>query len=370
MTESIGAEFSVAAYAAQLVRAHACHARLWLRVSDFVIALRSNSRTLLADLEDHFGSLALASEPGRTDVTITAVETEPAVLPVSFREWPREPGKLGGKEAYADAGDGRIIRKVRTGMHFLLGRSELVAVGSCVKNSNQVVNFIISQYISRRLHEGWSLCHGAGVAVADRGIGIAARAGAGKSTLALHLMSCGLSFVSNDRLLIRRAGPNDAAEMAGVPKMPRVNPGTLLDNPDLAGILPAERERQLRQLPLEKVWDIEEKYDVMVDRLYGPNRCRYRTELTALLILNWSNRSSEPARFGRVDIAARSDLLSLVMKTSGVFHRNVDGQAVAAPLEPAEYMTALQGVPVFEATGRADFARGVGFCRELLAAQS
>jgi len=254
-------------------------------------------------------------------------------------------------------------------MHFLLGRSELVAVGPCVKNSNQVVNFIISQYISRRLHEGWALCHGAGVAVSDRGIGIAARAGAGKSTLALHLISSGLSFVSNDRLLIRRAGPNEAAEMAGVPKMPRVNPGTLLNNADLAGILPAERERELRQLPTEKIWDIEEKYDVMIDRVYGPNRCHYRTELTALLILNWSNRSSEPARFDQVDISARGDLLSLVMKASGVFHRNVDGKTTAESLDPAEYVSALRGVPVIEATGRADFARGVGFCRELLAAQ-
>ena len=73
--------------------------------------------------------------------------------------------------------------------------------------------------------------------VARRGIGIAARAGAGKSTLALHLLSSGLSFVSNDRLLIKAgaSGP----ELAGIPKMPRVNPGTLLNL--AAGVLKQAR---------------------------------------------------------------------------------------------------------------------------------
>jgi HprK-related kinase B len=372
LTESLRSEFSIAEYAAQLRRAQAHEARLWLRVSDFVVALRSNSQRLLDDLTAYFGSLATVSEPGRPDITITAIEADPPALPVPYREWPREPGKLGKKEAYADAADGRVICKLRTGMHFLLGTSDLLAVGPCIENSNQVVNFVISQYISRRVHEGWALCHGAGVALGDRGIGIAARAGAGKSTLALHLMSSGLSFVSNDRLLIRRAGSDDSSEMAGVPKMPRVNPGTLLNNPDLAGILPAARERELQQLPMEKVWDIEEKYDVMVDRVYGPGRCQYRAELAALLVLNWSNAASEIARFEPVDIAARSDLLSLVMKPPGVFHRNVQGRAASesAALDPAEYVSALRGVPVIEATGRADFARGVRFCRELLAARS
>src|SRR5207237_28767 len=127
---------------------------------------------------------------------------------------------------YADTCDGRVVTKTRTGMQFLLSRNELVAIGPCRQNPNQIVNFIISQYLGRRVDEGWALCHAAGVALQDRGMGIAARAGAGKSTLALHLMSSGLSFMSNDRLLIRKFGPR--TELAGVPKMPRVNPGTLL----------------------------------------------------------------------------------------------------------------------------------------------
>jgi len=82
LTESLRSEFSIGAYAAQLVETHGCQAQLWLKVSDFGIALRSNSKRLLADLTGYFGSLVLASEPGRSDVTITAVETEPADLPV------------------------------------------------------------------------------------------------------------------------------------------------------------------------------------------------------------------------------------------------------------------------------------------------
>lgn len=356
---------TIASLASELSRVHAPSLRLWLDIGGLAVHLRTNSAPLREELARYFADLVVP--PGaHADITVSAIEAEPPRFPLRFEDWPREAGKVGKKERYADTPDGRVVSKTRTGMQFLLSRDELVAVGPCVHNPNQVINFIISQYLGRRLEEGWALCHAAGVAHEGLGLGIAARAGAGKSTLALHLMSTGLSFVSNDRLLIQQSG--GLTELAGVPKMPRVNPGTLLNNPDLVAILPPERRAELAQLDAGELWQLEEKYDVIVRNVYGPGRCTYRVPLGALVVLNWNRTSNSPARVERVELGDRRDLLDLIMKSPGVFHRDAGGRGASAASrpEPERYVRALSVVPVYEATGRADFDVGVGFCRRLL----
>jgi HprK-related kinase B len=355
---------TIASLAGDLLKDLAPNHELWLDIGGVTVHVRSNSRPLCDALSKYFSDLVVPPSP-REDICVAALEAEPRRFPLEFRDWPREAGKVGKKERYADAPDGRVVCKTRTGMQFLLSRDELVAVGPCRANPNQVINFIISQYLGRRLDEGWALCHAAGVSLRGQGIGIAARAGAGKSTLALHLMSTGLSFMSNDRLLIQRSGA--LPELAGVPKMPRVNPGTLLNNPDLADVLPPERRAELERLDQAELWQLEEKYDVMVPDVFGPGRCQYRAPLRALIVLNWTRAASAPAEFERIEIGERLDLLDLVMKSPGVFHRDGQGRSAAetARPDPQVYIRALAGVPVYEATGRADFDVGVGFCRRL-----
>ena len=158
--------------------------------------------------------------------------------------------------------------------------------------------------------------------------------------------------------------------------MPRVNPGTLLNNRDLRGILPPERQRELERLPREKLWDLEEKYDVLVDKVYGKGRTLYRADLVALVILNWSwNDSSAQTRFQPVELAERRDLLELVMKSPGAFHRDASGRCLPAASpsesarhESARYLEAVRGTPVWEASGRPQLDLGVSFCRRLLEA--
>jgi HprK-related kinase B len=360
---------SVAALASALERQYPPRQELYLELGDVGILLRSNSAPLVKLLREYFGTLVREAASAHTGLVIRAFEAPPPDFGRPLQDWPRDVGKLGQKEQFFDLPDGRVVFKVRTQMQFLLGRTELVAVGRCLDNANQIINFINSQYISRRLNDGWSLCHAAGVAHAGRGIGIAARAGAGKSTLALHLLSSGLSFVSNDRLLIQRT--EQGAEMAGIPKMPRVNPGTLLNNPDLAGILPPERERALAAQPREELWDLEEKYDVMVDAVYGPDRSVYRTSLTGLLILNWSWKDGAmPTEFKEVRLEQRSDLLDLVMKSPGVFHRDELGHSASetARPDPAGYLQVAQGLRVWEAKGAPNFELAVRFGRRALEA--
>jgi HprK-related kinase B len=183
----------------------------------------------------------------------------------------------------------------------------------------------------------------------------------------MHLMSSGWSFASNDRLLIqgsREHGP----EMVGIPKMPRVNPGTLLHNPDLQGILPRERRAALAELPAAELWSLEEKYDVPIDAVYGRGRCRYRAPLGGLLVLTWTHDSPEPTRFEPAQLEARPDLLELIMKSPGVFHCDRDGQHLSekSSLDPRDYIARLRAIPVVEASGKADFAQAVDHCRTWL----
>lgn len=357
---------TVSDLAAELERKYPATERIVLSLGQSYIAVRSNSAKLIEELTHYFGDLVQVPGGAHQPTELVALEAPVPDFPFEFRDWPRDPGKVGKKEAYADLGDGRIVRKVRTTMHFLIGAHTLLAVGPSLANSNQIINFINSHYISRRLHGGWQLCHAAGVSHHGRGLGIAARAGGGKSTLALHLMSTGLSFVTNDRLLIR--AKDGVTEMAGIPKMPRVNPGTLLNNPDLGGILPRQRERELRRMSPQELWALEEKYDVIIDSVYGPGRTVYRSPLQALLLLNWSPASDDPTRFDRLDLAQRSELLDLIVKSPGVFHRNPAGGVTPEDLlvDRNAYLTHLRTVPVYEATGHASFERGVLFCRKVL----
>jgi len=108
---------------------------------------------------------------------------------------------------------------------------------------------------------------------------------------------------------------------------------------------------------------------VLVGQVYGKGRTLYRASLTGLLILNWSwADSSAPTRFEVVELDERRDLLDLVMKSPGVFHRDPAGQSAAdtARPEPARYLEAVRHTPVWEATGRPQFELGVSFCRGLL----
>lgn len=351
----------------ELLEQHRAAGTLWLDIGGVGIRVRSSSPALLTMLRDYFGE-RVSEQSVRAEIEFLAIQAPPPSYPVSFHPWPREERKSEPKELFADAPGVRLVRKRQSGLCFLLTPREVIAVGPCLENPNQLINCVVSRYVSGQLHRGWSLCHAAAVTHGDRGVAIAARAGGGKSTLALHLMSGGLSFVSNDRLLIRRSSAG--AEALGVPKMPRVNAGTLLHNPDLARILPGHRREQLARLAPKELWELEEKYDVIVDRIFGRGRTRHRARLCAVVILDWAADAKPPARFSTISLDERRDLLELLMKSPSVFHHDEHGRFAAATArpEPNAYLQALSGVPVIEVTGRADFPVAVGYCRQLLGA--
>lgn len=337
---------------------------LGLDLDGFLIRVHTNSPVLEQRLKDYFR--ADVAEPRAGALDVLAVQGGAPDFGLNFTDWQRDPGKIGRKEAFSDVPGGRVVFKVRTGMQFLIGPGVHLAVGDCEANDNQIINFVIAQYIRHLLARGALLCHSAGITHCGRGLTIAATSGAGKSTLALHLMSRGVSFVSNDRVLISTQSGRPV--MHGVPKQPRVNPGTLLNNPDLISILDEQRIAELRQMPLAQLWELEEKYDVDIDRVFGPGRWQLSSPLRAFLLLNWSREQQGAARFERIDLTERRDLLELVMKGPGPFHMETDGSFLFGQeqLEPEPYLHGLRGVAVYEASGGVDFDAGVRFCLELL----
>lgn len=297
---------------------------------------------------------------GHPAMVVNAVECLPPQLslPLTLKE--REPGKTQFKEAYAELADGRLVRKVRTDMVFAFGGDEHYAFGPCIANEAQVVNFINNRYIQQVLHRGALLFHTAAVSSNGRGLALAGFAGAGKSTLALHLMRQGTDFVSNDRAMVRPA--ENGLQILGVPKMPRVNPGTVVHNESLRPVIPESERKAFEALPPAELWDLEHKYDAFIDECFGPGRFKLKTRLALLAILNWG-RNSRPLTIEPVRLRDRTDLLPAFMKDVGLFFE-ADDPEHEFDFSADAYLDLLESCRVVELTGGVDFD---GAASELLA---
>jgi HprK-related kinase B len=331
---------------------------LHLALGECHIRVRSNSVEHIAQLRDYFGHvLGPAADATIEIIAVERPAPDPASdLGVDFVDWKREPGKTGRKDSYVDLHGARLIRKVRTGMVFLQSESACVAAGPCREYDNQVINFINAQYMNWLQHRGWHICHAAGLVHGGKTLGIAGFSGGGKSTLMLRLLEHPeVNYLTNDRLFIRRE--DDGVQAVGIPKLPRVNPGTIVHNSRLHPLIPEEQRRALLELPADELWHLEDKYDVMVDQVYGPDRITPAAPLAAFLILNWQRQSEAPLHVDQVDLVERRELLGAIMKSPGPFYQYPDGTFYGdeTPLDEAAYLTQLHGVPAFEAKGRVDF---------------
>jgi HprK-related kinase B len=343
------------AFAARLIDgAQLIGRKLDLALGGLHLRVRSNSATLIERLEGYFAHVV---EPaGAADIEVVAIERDPPQLSVDFIDWRREPGKTGRKDRYYDIPGGRLISKVRTGMVFLQSATQRIAAGPCLRYDNQVINFINAQYMNWLQQRGWLICHAAGAVNNGRAWGIAAFSGGGKSTLMLRLLEDDtFDYLTNDRLFIKREAGGIRA--AGIPKLPRINPGTIVHNPRLHPLIPASERKALLELPQGDLWRLEQKFDVMIDRLYGPDRITPQAALTGFLVLNWRRDSDQDTALAEVDLGDRPDLLGAIMKSPGPFLQFPDGRFLAndASLDEAAYLAILDGVPVYEASGAVDF---------------
>jgi HprK-related kinase B len=323
------------------------------------VRVETNSPALAERLRAYYADFL--GQDGEAQITVKAVEMPEPVLDLPFAASTPEPGKT-PKEEYADLHGVRVVRKVRTGMVFAFGGGENYALGPCLANDPQVVNFINNRHIELVLKQGALLFHAAAVAREGKGLALAGFSGAGKSTLALRILPLGLDFVSNDRLMVSRGG--DGLGMVGVAKMPRVNPGTVLNNPSLRPVMDAADYERFSRLPQADLWDLEHKYDASIDACFGPGRFRLTAALAGLVILNWK-REASPMREAEVSLGERRELLAAFMKSPGLFYELDDP---AEPLEaaPESYLDLLGDCPVLEITGGVDFDRAADVALDFL----
>ena len=333
--------------------------QLILAFDDCRIGVQTNSPDLTDNLREYFSDFI--SDGSAWDMLITAHEALPLELPHVFMTKEPDPGKNKIKEEFIDLPDGRIVRKRLTGMVFVFGSDDSVAVGPCLANANQVINFINNRFISWKLRQGCLLGHAAGITLHGRGLALAGFSGMGKSTLALHLMSRGVTFISNDRVMIREDG--DGLFMYGIAKLPRINPGTALNNPDLAKVIPPQDRERFANLATEELWNLEHKYDVFLDHCFGPGRFSLAAPMEGLVILNWQ-RNQAPTVIREVDIRHRRDLLPAFMKSAGLFFLPEHGEEIDHSEDA--YLELLAKTRVFEISGGINFERACDACLAIL----
>ncbi|MBF0235343.1 MAG: HprK-related kinase B [Desulfamplus sp.] len=338
-----------------------------LKFANCRIRVKVNDESLLSELNHYFDNFVIPvpeAKPGDSiitepvDITISAHQTALLDLAIPFITKQPDPGKTKIKEEFIDLPDGRIVRKRLTGMYFFFGTKEHLAIGPCLENSNQVINFINNRYIEWELCKGGLLGHAAAVAWKGKGGAVAGFSGAGKSTFVLHMMSKGTTFVSNDRLMIRK-GPllphNNAHQltMFGVAKLPRINPGTILNNPDLLGIMSDEEIKRFSALPKKELWELEHKYDASIDECFGPDRFVLEAPMHALAILNWKDTGT-PLKVQIVDPEKRMDLLPAFMKSTGLFFMPDSHCKMPEPTSEA-YADYLSNCTIIEFSGGVHF---------------
>lgn len=321
-----------------------------------IIQAISSTEALDSALADYFKEFV--TDSGEPEIVITAHEGPTVDFDFDFTVKQPDPGKTKIKEEWVDLPDGRIVRKRITGMHFIFGEGENVAVGPCLENSNQVINFINNRFIEWKLNQGGFLGHAAGVIHNERGISLAGFSGAGKSTLALHLMSKGTAFVSNDRVMVEEDG--DGLTMYGVAKQPRINPGTALNNPDLRKIVEPELREKFLAMPIDELWQLEHKYDALIDECYGPGKFQLKSHMDALVILNWK-RDGGDMQVAMVDPRERKDLLPAFMKATGLFYLPTNPERKGDP-DVEAYAELLTKSNLIEISGGVDFDKASDVC--------
>lgn len=335
---------------------HPAKKSLFLGLGDLIIQVKSNSPVLLDELRLYFKEFI--SWESHADIQIYALEADGEDFPYDFQKKEPDHGKTRIKEEYIDLADGRIVRKRLTGMVLLFNGRLNMAIGPCLKNSNQIVNFINNRFIEWMLRRDSLLAHASGVCLGNRGLALAGFSGSGKSTLALHLLNQGASFVSNDRLMIRRQ--KQGIVMYGIPKHPRVNPGTLLSIDKLIRVMSEEHRETFSRFNPDDLWSLEYKYDVIIHEYFGEKKFLLRAPMNGLLILNWQ-RTDAPLAIHRVDMASRQDLLAAFMKSPGLFFQP-ESRAALPDFSPGQYLDMLGSSIVYEATGGVNFQQATSFC--------
>ncbi|QTA83566.1 HprK-related kinase B [Desulfonema limicola] len=336
--------------------------KIHLSFGNCLIEVSASSLKIIDKLKEYFKDFDQISSKNHADIIITFHEAQAPQFEETFEIKKPDPGKTKIKEEFLDIDECRIVRKRLTGMIFIFGKGEHLGIGPCLDNMNQVVNFINNRFIEWELCRGCLLGHAAGIVWNRRGLAIAGFSGAGKSTLALHIMNLGATFLSNDRLMIEKN--KNGLIMHGVAKLPRINPGTILNNPNLISLLSKEEKERFSILPLKDLWELEHKYDAPIDQCFGPNRFVLNAPMNALAILNWE-KVDEEMTVRQVNLQEKPGLLPAFMKSTGLFFTPHNGCCMPEP-SIDNYIKFLSRCSVLEFSGGINFEKAARTCLSFL----
>ena len=222
--------------------------------------------------------------------------------------------------------------------------------GPVSHNFSQLVNLVGNVYGLHLVDGGGAMIHASAVCDAQgRAMAVMGQSGMGKSSVAVRLMEQGFDYISNDRVILEPHLTEPTVKVHGLPKLPRVNPGTLLDGDKTRFILDPASQDRYASLPREELWKVEEKYDIEVDKLLG-RRWLLSGDLKAALVLNWRH-GGDGLRLQRLTPSQALTELKQVSKTFGVFDMRLVSHKDSALAQTA------RRVPVYRVTGRPDPAQ-------------
>lgn len=276
-------------------------------------------------------------------------------IPADLDDYVLPNGKV--KERYRDDGPVRWVTKRNTGLQTLFDDRRYVLGGNVTENVNQVINIINAIYMKDMDQRGFLICQAAGLEVAGEVVCIAGRSGAGKTTTLLKLIAQGGRYVSNDRLLVRRAAESAASyEMWGIPKWPRVNAGTMMGDATLQALLPSSARDRYAAMSYDALFELEEKYDVDVGAVYGSDRVRDGGRFRRIYYLMW-RRDGDGFAIEQPDLSDPTfwaDLGPNLYRDAGVYDRRNHRSLWNATIEE-RYRDTLMGASIHAIHGRVDF---------------
>ncbi len=341
-----------------------CGLSLSVNFDGFAVQLRTNSATLKAKLEQYFAAFRTADNSDVLDSTVVFA-ADVSLPDLGISDWQvkqPEPGKQRVKEHFRKIDEGIIVRKVQTGVHLAYLGSSRICAGPLVENANQVINFVNNIYMDHLLRDHGQLFHAAGVCDGERGLGLAGRSGKGKSTLALKLLETGLDFVSNDRLVVQAA--DDGLIMRGVPKYPRINPGTIVNQDALLPLASEADLARYRSMSKDALWELEEKYDAFVDECFDGCQFQLAARMSLFVLIDWDRHSADAPMLSPAQPADVIDLIPAVMKAPGIMLPGASRRIPEVSVD--DYCGLLAQTSLYVLSGGVDFRLAAELIRQQL----
>jgi HprK-related kinase B len=324
--------------------------RVTLEVEGMPLHLACNDSQLEQSIKRYYAPfLRTATDGGVEPIRVVGIQGQPKLDESALFDLPRLVGMP--KAAFYRRGGLLVVLKKRTGVVYYIREGVHYAVGDLVTYPQQLFNLVASAFASRLRTMGYVALHASAAALHGQGVAFAGPSGSGKSTAGIAILEAGLDFVSNDRIFITRGGSH--AVMVGAAKWPRVNPGTLLALPPLRGMLTSEEAKRYGALPPDELWELQDKHDVRVDRMYGERRLALRTRLDSLYVLSWVRQAGEPALHA-VDEDYVGYLVAPLLKSELTDPPDLAFASVQS------LSALLKGVNVYQVTGAVDIPKLVG----------